>query len=138
MSERARWGRRPRDLLVPAAGGRHRSGRALAVPRPAGSLAAGVLADALVFADIALRLLLDGSSGVTASPGYRPLDGMSDGRAEVHQATGMISVQLDVSLEEAFARLRAYAFGASSALADVARAVVSRQLRFGPDPVPEN
>ena len=48
--------------------------------------------------------LLDGSSGVTASPGYRPLDGMSDGRAEVHQATGMIAVQLDVSLEEAFAR----------------------------------
>ncbi len=103
-----------------------------------GSLAAGELADALVFADIALRLLLDGSSGVTASPGYRPLDGMSDGRAEVHQATGMIAVQLDVSLEEAFARLRAYAFGAGSALADVARAVVSRQLRFGPDPVPEN
>jgi hypothetical protein len=101
-----------------------------------GQLAAEELADVLVFADIALRLLLDGSSGVTGSPDYRPLDAMSDARAEVHQATGMISVQLGVSLEEAFARLRAHAFAGSSALADVARAVVDRQLRFDPDPVP--
>ena len=55
----------------------------------------------LVFADVALQLLLDASSGISGSPGYRPLDGLSDRRAEVHQATGMISVQLGVSLEEA-------------------------------------
>jgi hypothetical protein len=101
-----------------------------------GPLTADELADVLVFADIALRLLLDGASGITGSPDYQPLDGMSDGRAEVHQATGMISVQLGVSLEEAFARLRAHAFGTSIALAAVASAVVSRQLRFDPDPVP--
>ena len=48
----------------------------------------------------------------------------------VHQATGMISVQLDVSLEEALARLRAHAFAQGTALGEVAAEVVGRQLRF--------
>ncbi len=99
-----------------------------------GSLAAEELADALVFADIALRLLLDVSYGLSGSPGYRPLDGLSEGRAEVHQATGMISVQLGVSIEEAFVRLRAHAFASNAALGDVAGEVVHRRLRFGPGP----
>ncbi len=102
-----------------------------------GSLAAEELADLLVFADAALRLLLDAPFAITGSTAYRPLDGWSDTRAEVHQATGMISVQLGVSLEEAFVRLRAHAFGGNAALADVAAAVVDRQLRFNPDPAPE-
>jgi hypothetical protein len=100
-----------------------------AVPGP---LSAGELADVLVFADIALQLLLDAASGVSGSPGYRPLNGLSDRRAVVHQATGMISVQLGVSIEEALARLRAHAFAASAAVGDVAGDVVSRRLRFNP------
>jgi hypothetical protein len=95
-----------------------------------GPLSAGQLADVLVFADIALQLLLDASSGISGSPGYRPLNGLSDRRAVVYQATGMISVQLDVSLEEALARLRAHAFAGSAALGDVAGDVVDRRLRF--------
>ena len=97
-----------------------------------GPLSAAELADVLVFADIALQLLLDASSGISGSPGYRPLNGLSDRRAEVYQATGMISVQLGVSLEEALARLRAHAFAGSAALGDVAGEVVSRRLRFDP------
>jgi hypothetical protein len=100
-----------------------------AVPGP---LQAGELADVLVFADIALQLLLDASSGIIGSPGYRPLEGLSDRRAVVYQATGMISVQLEVSLAEALARLRAYAFAASTPLGEVAGDVVSRRLRFDP------
>ena len=96
-----------------------------------GPMTAEELADALVFTDIALRLLLDASSGVIGIPGYRPLDGMSESRAEVHQATGMISVQLGVSLEEAFVRLRAHAFASNAPLGDVAAEVVDRRLRFG-------
>ena len=97
-----------------------------------GPLSAGALADVLVLADVALQLLLDASSGISGSPGYRPLDGLSDRRAVVYQATGMISVQLGVSLEEALARLRAHAFASSAALGDVASEVVSRRLRFDP------
>jgi hypothetical protein len=92
------------------------------------------LADALVFADIALQLLLDSSSGISELAGYHPLDSLSDSRAEVYQAVGMISVQLGVTLEEAMVRLRAHAFAASTPLGDVAGDVVSRLLRFDPDP----
>ena len=97
-----------------------------------GPLSAGDLADVLVFADIALQLLLDASSGIIGSPRYRPLDGLSDRGAVVYQATGMISVQLGVSLEEALARLRAHAFAGGAPLGDVAGDVVSRRLRFDP------
>jgi hypothetical protein len=97
-----------------------------------GPLAPAELADVLVLADIALHLLLDASAGITGSPGYQPLDGLSVARAEVYQATGMISVQLHVSLEEAFVRLRAHAFASSAGLGDVASEVVSRRLRFEP------
>jgi hypothetical protein len=97
-----------------------------------GPLPAGELADVLVFADVALQILLDASSGVSGSPAYQPLDGLSDRRAVVYQATGMISVQLGVSLEEALIRLRAHAFTSSAALGDVAGEVVSRLLRFDP------
>ena len=122
-----------------------------AFPLQAGAIRAGVLslyrarpgpltplqlADALVFADIALQLLLDSSAGISGSADYRPLDGLSDSRAEVYQATGMISVQLGVSLEEAFVRLRAHAFAAGTPLDDVADHVVTRRLRFTPDPAP--
>jgi len=122
-----------------------------AFPLQAGAIRAGVLslyraqpgpltpqqlADALVFADIALQLLLDSYAGISGSADYRPLDGLSDSRAEVYQATGMISVQLGVSLEEAFVRLRAHAFAAGAPLDDVAGDVVKRLLRFAPDPGP--
>jgi hypothetical protein len=122
-----------------------------AFPLQAGAIRAGVLslyrgqpgpltpqqlADALVFADIALQLLLDSYAGISGSAEYRPLDGLSDSRAEVYQATGMISVQLGVSLEEAFVRLRAHAFSADTPLDDVAGDVVGRTLRFNPDPAP--
>jgi AmiR/NasT family two-component response regulator len=48
----------------------------------------------------------------------------------------MISVQLGVSIEEAFVRLRARAFASNAALGDVAAAVVDRRLRFGHGPQP--
>ena len=69
---------------------------------------------------------------MTQAPGYRPLDDMSGTHAEIHQATGMISVQLGVTLEEAFVRLRAHAFASNIALGALAGEVVGRRLRFGP------
>jgi hypothetical protein len=101
-----------------------------------GPLTPQQLADALVFGDIALQLLLDSAAGISGLAGYQPLDGLSDSRAEVYQATGMISVQLGVSLEEAFVRLRAHAFAVGTPLDKVAGDVVRRLLRFDPDPDP--
>jgi hypothetical protein len=52
---------------------------------------------------------------------------------EVHQATGMLIVQLGVSAAVALMRLRAYAYSHERRLQDVASDVVARQLRFPPD-----
>ena len=54
-------------------------------------------------------------------------------RAEIHQATGMVLVQLGVSAIDALARLRAYAFVHQRLLIDVAHDVVARRLVFAPD-----
>jgi hypothetical protein len=51
-------------------------------------------------------------------------------RREVHQATGMVQAQLDVSATEAFARLRAHAYTSGRPLADIARDVVGRRIDF--------
>ena len=91
--------------------------------------------DAISAADVAALMML----GVRTEPGGRDGDGdgwrdpWSAGRAEVHQATGMVLVQLDVTAEVALARMRAYAFVEQRLLIDVARHVVSRELRFSDD-----
>lgn len=51
----------------------------------------------------------------------------------MHQAAGMVAVQLEVNVTQALIRLRAYAFGNDRPLSEVARAVVTRTLRFEPD-----
>jgi hypothetical protein len=92
------------------------------------------LVDALVYADTALLLVLDAHSGITTINGDNP-DRLGPvlWHAEVHQAAGMISVQLGVSALEALVRLRAYAYGHDERLTDVARSVVERRLRFRAD-----
>ncbi|GAA1207906.1 GAF and ANTAR domain-containing protein [Prauserella alba] len=102
-----------------------------------GPMTAEQLANTLVFADLALQLLLDSSSGIDRRPGYRPTDEISHGRDVVHQATGMVAVQLGVDMAEALARLRARAFTEDVPLNEVAADVVTRRLRFDPQAGPE-
>jgi len=91
------------------------------------------IAQSLTFAEIARITVLDGQDtagaggvpdGFDEAPGYRP---------EVSQAQGMIMVQLGVSLAEALLRLRAYAYAEDRPVADAARDVVNRILRFDRD-----
>ncbi|MGC5563654.1 ANTAR domain-containing protein [Streptomyces sp. FR-108] len=49
-------------------------------------------------------------------------------RAEVHQATGVLSVQLGVSLAEALDRLRSEAYTSGRSLTDTARDIIKRKL----------
>jgi hypothetical protein len=51
-------------------------------------------------------------------------------RREVHQATGMVQAQLDVSATDALAQLRAHAYTNNRPIEDVARDVVNRRLDF--------
>ena len=89
------------------------------------------LGDALTFADTATMLLLDAQD--RAGPGGQPA-GLASYRAEIDQATGMLTEQLGVSITDAFVRLRAYAYVNDLQLADVARDIVARRLRLFPDP----
>jgi hypothetical protein len=92
-----------------------------------GSLSDAQVRDAISAADIAALMLL----GVRTDPGNGTwLDRSLHGRAEIHQATGMVLVQLGVSATDALARMRAYAFVEQRLLSDVAHDVVSRRLRF--------
>ena len=96
----------------------------------AGSLGAEQHADALVMADVAAQTVL--LLQANAPPGLvaAELEAGADFQLVVHQAAGMVSVQLGVTVGQALVRLRAFAFGNDRALADVARDVVARTLRF--------
>ena len=109
-----------------------------------GPLPAGAWGDLLILADAATMLLLDGADRAAGGAGAfdgAGLDGQSPDlalhRAEVDQATGMLTEQLGVGAAEAFARLRAYAYVQDRRLADVAGDIVARRLRLHPDPAPD-
>src|SRR6266568_7604407 len=103
-------------------------------------LSAYQLGDALVFADTATLLLLDSEDqtpnpAVRTGPGGQPPD-VALRRAEIDQATGMLTEQLGTGIADAFVRLRAYAYAHDLRLTDVARDIVARRLRLQPDPRP--
>jgi hypothetical protein len=87
-------------------------------------------ADSLVLAGVAARAVL--GMQANASPGElgEELEGAGNFHFVVYQAAGIVSEQLGVTVAEAFARLRASAFGNDRLVTDVANDVVSRQLRF--------
>ena len=101
-----------------------------------GSLSAFQLGDALIFADTATLLLLDAQGRAVGGLGPQtgqPAD-LALHRAEIDQATGMLTEQLGVGITDAFVRLRAYAYVNDLRLTDVARDIVARRLRLHPDP----
>ena len=103
--------------------------------RQPGPLGASALGDALLFADTATLMLLDAAAEGAAAgtgPGGQPIE-IGVHRAEIDQATGMLTEQLVTGVEQAFARLRAYAYVHDRPLSDVARDIVERRLRLLPD-----
>lgn len=90
------------------------------------------LAYGLVLADLAGWVILGLQSGAPADALHDLLAGEPPHWAEVHQATGIVSVQLGVELDEAFVRLRAQAFSDGRPLREIAREVVAHRLRLEP------
>ena len=78
-----------------------------------GPLSDRQLGDLLILADAATVMVLGGVHGDGEDEAGTALNGQAPDlalhRAEIDQATGMLTVQLDVPAGEAFARLRAYA-----------------------------
>ena len=93
-------------------------------------LDAPMVAEVTALADLAawqvLRRILDDHAGPydSASLGYA--------RREIHQATGMVLVQLDIDAQDAELLLRAHAFATGRTVAEIANDVVERRLVFSP------
>jgi hypothetical protein len=98
-----------------------------------GVLSAGGLADALCFADAATALLLhlQGRAAGWDVPAESLI--LLDDRAEVHQATGVVSVQAAVSLQAALLLLRARAYSEHRPIGEVALDVLNRVVDFSDD-----
>jgi hypothetical protein len=104
-----------------------------------GLLSPAQLGDALVLADAATLLLL-GSPGQAIEPAESTPDSQFTDfvrhRAEIDQATGMLTEQLGVDIATAFVRLRAYAYAHDKRLSDLASDIVTRRLRLAANPGP--
>jgi hypothetical protein len=92
-----------------------------------GFLSRDELADALVLADVVTGDLIDlQAQGMLQ---WAPSDHLGQ-RARVHQATGMVSVQIGADMISALARIRAYAFANEISIFRVADMVLDRTLRL--------
>jgi hypothetical protein len=91
-----------------------------------GPLAGPDLVEALAFAESATVVILH----LQDHDEHAALAGPIDSNAEVHQATGMITIQLGISLTEALLRLRAHAYASGRTMSSIAADVVSRRMHF--------
>jgi len=99
----------------------------------AGGLSAEQHADALVFTRLALDLVLAlKSESAPDELDERFIDGTANS-AGIHQATGVVAVQLGISVASALSVLRAHAFSEERSLRDIADDIVARRLRLDDD-----
>ncbi|SFB19888.1 ANTAR domain-containing protein [Amycolatopsis marina] len=96
--------------------------------RRVGDLPPRSLTDAAVLADLATLALLNRAENVepTEEEWTRPVTSYQD----VNIATGMLAAQLHLTLDEAFARLRAHAFSEGRSVLAVARDVMERRVQL--------
>ncbi len=99
----------------------------------AGSLSDEQAADSLVVADVLAQTMMtiQGKS----KPPLLSID-LTDAnahRAEVHQASGMLAIQLSIDVAEALVRIRAHAFATDQSVSDVAQQIVAHELWLSND-----
>lgn len=95
-----------------------------------GSLSGTAISDGLILAELATQTVIAELEGHLSTD----VSWLADPHAEVHQATGMVQVQLDTTTEAALLRLRAHAYTHELALTEVAHRVTTRRLHFDPGP----
>ncbi len=87
-------------------------------------------ADAMVIADMVAHWILEAQAGAAADVMAVELETGSDFHFAVHNAAGIVSVQLGISVADALIRLRAHAFATDRLVAAVAQDVIARRLRL--------
>ncbi len=87
-------------------------------------------AEALVLADVAAEVILLIQARAPAGMLADELARSAELHVVVHQAAGMVAVQLGIGVADALVRLRAHAFATGTPLHKLAEDVVDRRLRF--------
>jgi len=91
----------------------------------AGSLTSAHVGVALALAQSTAIRAVREALALAAPDGNTDPGGVGSGlRREVHQATGMLSAQLDISTSDAFARLRAYAISSERSITAISLDIV--------------
>jgi hypothetical protein len=97
-----------------------------------GDLTSEQYADACAVAHVATKTVLGWQAVAEAGSLAWQLEQVPVHRSAIHQATGMVSVQAAVSVDDALALLRARAFADGRSVSAVAADVVARRVRFEP------
>lgn len=96
----------------------------------AGHLTDAQHSDAIAISNLATTAILWIQSE-SPTDGLNPhLEMLAVNNAVLHQASGMVSVQLGVGVGEALIRIRAHAFAAQRPLGEVTKDIVARRLRL--------
>ncbi len=102
-----------------------------------GPLSADATSGAFAYADAAVVVFLHLQAQTPSGDGlHTEMEGPFEYNAEVHQATGFLSVTASVGLTEALLMLRAHAFASERPLLEVARDVLARRLHIERDEDP--
>ena len=97
-----------------------------------GELSSEQYADALIVARFALNVLALLQAGRSDDELDQVFTDTPSSSMEVHQASGIVAVQLGISVAAALAVMRAHAFAEASSLPEVATLLISRRLKLGP------
>ena len=117
----------------PLRSGAVRLGALTVYRQEAGDISHGQHADALVFAQLALDVVLAMQSGGGGDELDQLLAAQAATTAEIHQASGIVSVQLGVPVGAALALLRARAYADERALRDLAGDILAHRVRLDHD-----
>lgn len=96
----------------------------------AGALSDNQHDDSVVVAEVLTETLFTLQAAAPDGTLAAELDEAVAYRAQIHQASGMVSVQLGVSTHDALSVIRAYAFSHNMPIDQVAVAIVERRLRL--------
>jgi GAF domain-containing protein len=110
--------------VFPLRAGGIRLGTLALYQRGPGGLSTATISDAALLADLSTHALLRQSEFSEDDDQVR----MTLSYQDVNMATGMLAAQLKVSLDDAFARVRAHAFSSGRSVLDVAHDLLERRI----------
>jgi hypothetical protein len=103
-----------------------------------GLLSADQTADSIVIATVLAHTIASIQATSTEPLLANELSDANAHRAEVHQASGMTAIQLQIDVDAALVRMRAHAYASDQSVAFVAQEIVAHRLRLSDDRTIEN